>query len=185
MEQFMDWMKGIVLLFFIMSALLYFVPRNVYKKYIRFFMEMVLILAILLPILELLYHGNTFEQMVHYDEFWQQLNNIQMDVENMEYMQNSYYVEEYEKSIEEDLKNLVEEYGYEALEADVVMNESYEIENIELKLTEAQDEDSVVIDKIVIGSDTGEPTDESYGKMKQEILDFYQIKEENLQITVQ
>lgn len=185
MGKLMDWMKGIVLLFFILSALLYFVPRNVYKKYIRFFMEMVLILAILLPILKLFYQSNSFEKMVHYDEFWQELNNIQMDVEHMEYMQNAYYVEEYEKSIAEDIKNLVEEYGYETLDVDVVMNESYEIEEIELQVTEASEGESIIIGSIEIGSDAEEPTDENYIKMKQEIMDFYQIKEENLQIAVQ
>lgn len=167
MEKLLEWMKGIVLLFFLLSALLYFVPRDVYKKYIRFFMELILVLAILLPIIKVLYDGDAFEKMVHYDEFWQQMDNLQMDVEHMEYIQNEYYVEEYEKSMENDIENMVKEYGYEALEVSVELNESYEIENIELsvKKTEAFEGD--------------------FDAMKKALLDFYQVEEKNLEISVQ
>ena len=94
MGKLLEWMRGIVLLFFLLTALLYFIPRDVYKKYIRFFMEMVLVLAILLPVMKLFYGEDPFGKMVHYDEFWQELSNLKTDMEHMEYyrmniMQNS------------------------------------------------------------------------------------------------
>lgn len=66
MGKLLEWMRGIVLLFFLLTALLYFIPRDVYKKYIRFFMEMVLVLAILLPVMKLFYGEDPFGKMVHY-----------------------------------------------------------------------------------------------------------------------
>lgn len=167
MEKLLEWIKGIVLLFFLLSALLYFVPRDVYKKYIRFFMELILVLAILLPVMKVLYDGDSFEKMVHYDEFWQQMDNLQMDVEHMEYIQNEYYVEEYEKSVEEDIGNMVQEYGYEASETEVKLNESYEIESIALTVKKA------------------ESAEGDFDAMKETVLDFYQVGDKNLKISVQ
>lgn len=97
MGKLLEWMRGIVLLFFLLTALLYFIPRDVYKKYIRFFMEMVLVLAILLPVMKLFYGEDPFGKMVHYDEFWQELSNLKTDMEHMEYLQNKYYAEQYEQ----------------------------------------------------------------------------------------
>ena len=109
MGKLLEWMRGIVLLFFLLTALLYFIPRDVYKKYIRFFMEMVLVLAILLPVMKLFYGEDPFGKMVHYDEFWQELSNLKTDMEHMEYLQNEYYAEQYEQEIGADIKSMADE----------------------------------------------------------------------------
>lgn len=185
MSQILDWMKGIVLLFFIMAALLYFVPKDAYKKYIRFFMEMILMLALLLPVLELFYKGDTFEKMIHYDEFWQQMDNMKMDMEHVAYLQGNYYVSECENSIEEELKDMVKTYGYEAKEAAVVVNDDFGIERVSLNLMRQQEGGEIVVGEISVGKKAGEPDEENYRNMKQEIMDFYQLPEEKLDITVQ
>ena len=84
MERFLAWMKGIVLLFFVFTALLYFVPRNVYKKYIRFFMEMTLILAMIYPLLQAVFKENALEKLLDYDEFWEKMDKIERDAEAFE-----------------------------------------------------------------------------------------------------
>ena len=134
MGKLLEWMRGIVLLFFLLTALLYFIPRDVYKKYIRFFMEMVLVLAILLPVMKLFYGEDPFRKMVHYDEFWQELSNLKTDMEHMEYLQNEYYAEQYEQEIGADIKSMADEYGYETKEVQVSLDADYAIGQITLRV---------------------------------------------------
>lgn len=169
MEHFITWMKGIVLLFFVFTALLYFIPRNVYKKYIRFFMEMMLILAIMYPLLQAVFKENALENLIHYDEFWQEMDNMKLDAEHFEEEQNTYYLKECEKNVEENLRQLILQHGYEVKNIEVKLNTSYEIEDISLVLEETEKkqrkEDILLIQK--------------------EILNFYQIEENRLELKVQ
>lgn len=174
MEKLLEWMRGIVLLFFLLSALLYFVPREVYKKYIRFFMEMILILAILFPVIKLFYDGDSFEKMVHYDEFWQEISGLQTDMEHMEYLQNEYYVKQYEQAIETDIQSMTEEYGYKTKQVNICLNAGYEMEQITL---------CVEPEKKM--ADTGKTEEEALADLKGALLDFYRTDEEHVKISVQ
>lgn len=168
MERFLAWMKGIVLLFFVFTALLYFVPRNVYKKYIRFFMEMTLILAMIYPLLQAVFKENALEKLLDYDEFWEEMDQIELDAEAFEEEQNNYYREECEKNIEEELKLLAGEHGYEVKESEVELNSAYEIESI----------------KVVLRNLSLEQKDE-IPLMEQEIEKSYQVDENRLNLTVE
>ncbi|MEE1251295.1 MAG: stage III sporulation protein AF [Lachnospiraceae bacterium] len=169
MEHFITWMKGIVLLFFVFTALLYFIPRNTYKKYIRFFMEMMLILAIMYPLLQAVFKENTLENLIHYDEFWQEMDNMKLDAEHFEEEQNAYYLKECEENIEEDVKQLIFQHGYEVKSVEVKLNTSYEIEDISL----------------VVEQTAKEQKNEDILLIQQEILNFYQIEENKLQFKMQ
>ncbi len=174
MERLLEWMRGIVLLFFLLSALLYFVPREVYKKYIRFFMEMVLVLAILLPVIKLFYEEDSFDKMVHYDEFWQEISNLKTDMEHMEYLQNEYYTEQYEQEIAADIRDMTEEYGYETKQAEVGLDTDYEIEYITLCVKPEQ--------RL---ADSGKTEEEALADLKEELFVFYRTDEEHVEILVQ
>lgn len=165
MAHLLAWMKGIVLLFFVFSALLYFVPRNVYKKYIRFFMEMTLILALVYPLIRVVFKENALERLIDYDEFWQEMENLQMDVGYLEEEQNAYYREECERNMQEDVERLANECGYEAEEIEVTLTSTYDIEKISLVIKKVQEEaDSSVL--------------------KQKILECYQMDEKKLECMV-
>lgn len=174
MDGLLEWMRGIVLLFFLLSALLYFVPREVYKKYIRFFMEMVLVLAILLPVIKLFYEEDSFDKMVHYDEFWQEISNLRTDMEHMEYLQNEYYAQQYEQEIAADIRKMAEEYGYETKQAEVDLDADYEIEYIKLCVKPEQR-----------AADSGKTEEEALADLKEGLLSFYRTDEEHMEILVQ
>lgn len=80
MEAVLEWMKGIVILFVVLSALMYLVPKAQYKKYIQFFMEMVIVIAVISPISKVVYASEDFEEKIRYSQFWQEMENMQMDV---------------------------------------------------------------------------------------------------------
>ena len=53
LEYIYQWMENIAFYLVILVALMHMVPGNVYKKYIRFFAGMILILMLLGPILKI------------------------------------------------------------------------------------------------------------------------------------
>ena len=94
---------------------------------------------------------------------------MKLDAEHFEEEQNAYYLKECEKNVEENLKQLVLQHGYEVKNIEVKLNTSYEIEDISLVLEETEKkqkkEDILLIQK--------------------EILNFYQIEENRLELKVQ
>ena len=50
----LDYVKGFLTLFLLIKILLYFVPKNVFEKYITFFAGVILVIALLYPVFQFL-----------------------------------------------------------------------------------------------------------------------------------
>lgn len=195
MEAVLEWMKGIVILFVVMSALMYLVPKAQYKKYIQFFLEMVLVIAVIGPISRVVYASEDFEKKIHYSEFWQEMENVQKDIGRMEFFQSDYYKKEYEAAIEMDIRQMMsgEDYGIE--EIDVKLNENYELESVTMVIARASPEKSqgntwgisdIQIEEIGEGQSLAERTILEQGalELKREVQDFYRLTDEQIFIRV-
>ena len=94
---------------------------------------------------------------------------MKLDAEHFEEEQNAYYLKECEENIEEDVKQLMFQHGYEVKSVEVKLNTSYEIEDISL----------------VVEQTAKEQKNEDILLIQQEILNFYQIEENKLQLKMQ
>lgn len=195
MEAILEWMKGIVILFVVLSALMYLVPKEQYKKYIQFFMEMVLVIAVISPISKVIYASEDFEEKIHYSQFWQEMENVQMDVEKMDFIQNDYHRAEYEIAIEEDIRLMAEGKEYEIDQIDATLSEKYELESviIVVKTTKEGNEESgwevedISVDTIGGGESLAEKAilEQGLSELKKEIGSFYQLEEEQIVIRLE
>lgn len=186
MDAVLNWVKGIVIIFLVMSSFLYLVPGKQYKKYIYFFMEMVILIAVISPITKIVYNQEDFEKKIEYTQFWQELNNLQTDVSNMEFMQTEYYLDEYEQALEEDVSQMVTDAGFVTKEVEVELTEKYEINNIVLTIAQESEENKILIGKIDLGNDNNETEERSYvyQDLKDKIQTFYQLSDDEIQITL-
>ncbi len=188
MESILEWMKGVIILFVILSALMYLIPKAQYKKHIRFFVEMVLVIAVVHPITEIIYDNEKFEESIRYSEFWQEMENLQKDVEKMEFVQGDYHREEYEKAIEEDIRQMAEGAEYEVCQIEAVLSESYELQNIELVIERASPEvwEVAEVDVGQIGEEKSLAEEtilkQAAMELRQDIQSFYQLEEEQIVI---
>lgn len=195
MEAILEWMKGIVILFVVLSALMYLVPKEQYKKYIQFFMEMVLVIAVISPISKVIYASEDFEEKIHYSQFWQEMENVQMDVEKMDFIQNDYHRAEYETAIEEDIRLMAEGKEYEIDQIDATLSEKYELESviIVVKTTKEGNEESgwevedISVNTIGGGESLAEKAilEQGLSELKKEIGSFYQLEEEQIVIRLE
>ncbi|HIZ66026.1 MAG TPA: stage III sporulation protein AF [Candidatus Blautia pullicola] len=70
-EGIYSWIQSLACYFVILSAVLNLLPDNSYKKYVQYYMGLLLILVLLSPLLKL---GGIQEQVDAYaEEFWQEL----------------------------------------------------------------------------------------------------------------
>ena len=109
MEVIYGWVKNIVFFYIIMTAVLHLLPKNSYQKYVRFFGGIILVILLLTPLLELLYHPDYLLDKISYQSFLQDMNTMKLDVEGMEQTQKEIFFKEYEEAIANDIKTLSRE----------------------------------------------------------------------------
>lgn len=173
------YVKGVIVLFVLLTLLLYLPPGKTYQKYIRFFTELILTIGLLAPILSTLFNGEEFLALIEYEAFTENLSEVSKDMEQIEYIHNDYYIEEYERAIEEDVSMLVEsiaeKYGLCVRDAKVHMTEAYAIEQVELWITNRTEEE-IVIEEINFSEENNrEEMSTIYEGIAQEVSDYYQI----------
>lgn len=69
----LEYVKGFLILFLLMKVLLYFVPKNVFRKYISFFSGIILVIGLLQPVLWLFGQDGEMLQKVQDGQlqYWQ------------------------------------------------------------------------------------------------------------------
>ncbi|MGN0399427.1 MAG: stage III sporulation protein AF [Blautia sp.] len=69
-ESIYGWMQDIACYFIFLSAVMHFLPDNSYKKYIQYYMGLLLILLLLSPVLQILNLETKIQE--EFDKFYQQ-----------------------------------------------------------------------------------------------------------------
>ena len=84
------WVKDYIVLFLVFTLVLYLLPSQEYRGYIRFFLELVLVLFCLLPLLGI----RDKEFQVRWDEtyqsFYEQMEQRNREAEAMEFLNQEY-----------------------------------------------------------------------------------------------
>lgn len=84
------WVKDYIVLFLVFTLVLYLLPSQEYRGYIRFFLELVLVLFCLLPLLGI----RDKEFQVRWDEtyqsFYEQMEQRHQEAEAMEFLNQEY-----------------------------------------------------------------------------------------------
>ena len=118
-----QWCEGIIIAVIISIIIEMIIPEGKNKKYIKVIIGVYIMFVSLTPILELLDYDFNFNKNMNYNtiETSQSINNNIKDI--------------YISGIEENLKNEIEELGYEVENIKIYTDINYEnIEKIELKI---------------------------------------------------
>jgi stage III sporulation protein AF len=185
MENVISWIKGIVVLFVLLAAFLYLVPNKQYKKYIQFFMEMIIVIAVITPISKVVYANQDFEEMIHYTQFWQEMENAQKDAGKMSFLKTDYYKKEYEQAIGEDMTQMAQDKGFAVKNIQVSLTSNYELEKVSMNICKKEDEKQVSIEPVIVkGSLIANTKNASvYHDLQEKIKEFYHLKDDQIAIT--
>lgn len=173
----LSYIRGFLALFVLVTLLIYMVPEGSFKKYIRFFAEVILTFSFLSPVLSVICDSDEFLELIRYEEFTESLSEISRDTQRMEFIRNDYYIEEYETAIGEDVKRIAEQYGFTVQSVDVKLNDDYTLDAIRLTITDRKEQD-VAIGKITLEDHTMSRNHEGiYAGLRQELVNYYQLEE--------
>ena len=82
-----SYVKGFLVLFVLVSVLLHLPPGKTYQKYIRFFSQFILTLALLAPVLRFFGDKDAFLELIAYEKFTEELVAVSRDMKQVEYLQ--------------------------------------------------------------------------------------------------
>lgn len=105
MDAILDWVKPIIYFSIFITILMQILPGDKYKKYIRFFAGLLMIVLVMNPILNLFRQDDISAQIFSEEFFQDQEDAVGIEIEELEESANEYY----EKIIEESMSEEAEE----------------------------------------------------------------------------
>lgn len=180
MSYIFSWVKNLVCFYLLLTVVLHLLPRQNYRKYVRFFSGMLLTILVVSPALTLLGNEEALREKISQAEFFQDMDNRKLDTAHLEITQKEIYIREYERALEMDVSRMAAEKQLTAQEVRVRLTTEYEVESIEMTV-EAQGNDENIF--------TGEASladDSAYNKqiseLRQDLMEYYRINESQVSI---
>ena len=133
MQALIDWIRSILILYFLMMIVLYLSAGESYKKFIRFFMGLVLALTMLRPLLSLFGKEEALKNNISYESFRQSMEEAQFDFGQMEDREKELYQKQYERAMEEQFLADANEKRLDIKRITVLLNADYEPERVTIQ----------------------------------------------------
>lgn len=133
MQTLIDWIRSILILYFLMMIVLYFAAGESYKKFIRFFMGMVLALTVLRPLLAVFGKEEALQEKITYEAFRQSMEEARFDFGQMEEAENEVYRRQYERGLEEQFLADAKEKLLDIERITVSLDSNYELEQVTIR----------------------------------------------------
>lgn len=180
MEAIYGWVKNLVCFYIFITAILHLLPKESYRKYIRFFTGLLLVILVLTPIFSLLRNKEDLYEKIEQAGFFQEMENLKLDTAYLESSQQEIYREEYEKAICIDMEQIVQRQELKAKKVEVSLTEDCQVEHIYIEV-EFLDENEEYPQKASFSEGTEYP---AVYELQKELQDFYQVEKEQIEIVV-
>lgn len=86
-----DWIKNLVFYLILITMLMQVIPDSDYKKYIRFFAGLVMILLLTKPVLYVFHMEDEFDRLYHSLEYRQNVKEIERAGEKFQSVEEGYF----------------------------------------------------------------------------------------------
>lgn len=180
----MTYVKGLIVLFVVLTILLHLPTQENYRKYIHFFAELILTMALLSPVLSVFYDSDEFLQLIEYEAFEEELAMVSEDMEHIEYLYEDYHREKYAQVIAEGVKQIAEGYDFCVQEVEVELSEDYKVKHMTMCISE--NEENLIAIEVVKVAGTEEKTADTNvfadRGLKAELARYYQLEEKEIEI---
>lgn len=175
MEWISQWAGNLAVYFIFLSAVMNLLPGGEEKKYLRFFLGLLLILLVLKPVLELKNLDTVLEGNVLAETLADSYAQMVREEEAQKRLGESYVKDACGKELESQVRQLVDSMGYQTQECQVIFfeGETLEIEEIAVRLTVPD----TAADR--------EEKSEILEKIKNRLEEVYNIPQGNINISIQ
>lgn len=103
----LDYIKGFLTLFLLIKILLYFVPKNVFEKYITFFAGVILVIGLLYPMFRFLSEEGPVLDNLQYEEWEKRLLEVTFEAKELEEKGTIMMEKVYQETAEEQTENTI------------------------------------------------------------------------------
>lgn len=180
MDAVYGWVRNLVCFYIFMTAVLHLLPKESYRKYIRFFTGLLLVILVLTPVFSLFRDENVLYEKIAQAGFWQDTENIKLDTEYLEDSQRAIYQKEYEKAIGVDISQMAESQELETREVEVQLDHDYQVKQISLKVS-FSDGEGAGVEKAFFAGEEEYP---AVRQLKKNLSEFYGIAESQIEVAV-
>ena len=142
MSKVLAWIRSILCFLCFFQVFLQLTPKESYRKYLKFFGNLILVLLLLRPAASLLGQAESLEQFLKFQTL---SNELRMHMEGMEELKNTLVEETFRREIERQIREVPENLGYSVLSLSVSYGETGEPEAIDLVLLSSKDEGTAKI----------------------------------------
>lgn len=185
MEWIYQWVRNLAFFFIFLSVIMNFLPNVEEKKYIRFFMGMLLILILIRPLLNFGNIGVILEQQVLADSAGEAFGEMMRETGRQEIAGTDYVKNACSREMEKQLKQLMEGYGYKIKECSISFfdGDTLELQEIDLRLEKQEQQNS---ESKGLTEDQGEADiSDQADFLKNKLEEVYNIPEGNINISIQ
>lgn len=172
MEWLSQWVRNLAFYFIFLSVLMNVIPQGEERKYIRFFMGLLLILVLIKPLLTV---GN-LDQILSWETLSegirQEYEDFSMEKKYLEQEGNDYVQENCQKEMERQIKALLEELSYESTEVSVEFFNGEELDVKEIRC-------------VIRRMDGNPPRESESDEVKRKLAQVYNLPEGNINIKIQ
>lgn len=181
MDAVYGWVRNLICFYIFMTAVLHLLPKESYRKYVRFFTGLLLVILVLTPVISLFREEDVLYEKIAQAGFWQETENRKLDTEYLADSQRAVYQKEYEKAIGMDISQMAESQELETKQVEVELDPDYQVKQIFLKVAIAKNQETGM-EKAFFDGGEDYP---SVHRLKKSLIEFYGITESQIAVTVQ
>ena len=205
MGELYEWVRNIVIYLILNTIIMNLLGNNSYKKYISIVSGMILLLIVVSPFLKLLKLDGIMDYYLNSNIYQADVDDFQKELRVMEKKQKDEVFSDFKNRISEQVADILLKDGLYLYNLEVAMNQDVEsknfgeIDSMEIMAGYLEDEGvttaNISVDKIIISTTNSSNIDEenrtanlpspqeSY--IKNRLSDFYNIKGDNINISIQ
>jgi stage III sporulation protein AF len=174
------WMQNLAFFFIFMTAILNCLPVDQYRKYVQFFLGLVLMLVLCRPLLQLLNLDQSLSDTLSSLILEQEADNSRNSMFSVEGIQEEMLNQAYEQEIGSQIRTMLEEkgIGVERAEVQLSTGETMTVEQITLEVFNP--ESTIYLEE---EEELNQEFDEKLEEVKSELAQVYQVEESHIDIS--
>lgn len=205
MDRIYEWIRSIVIYMILNNIIMNLIGKSSYKKYVSVISGMVLVLIIITPILEIMSIEDTIDLYIASNDSQVEAASFKDSLRKMEENQINEIFAQYKESIWKDVEAIVEEEELRLIDLSIDINRDQNsssfgcINSMDIKMNKLEEIDSkkedfiqfkkIEIDPVTFSrngkNDEANPPSPTGIRIKNKLSDFYNIKGDNINISIQ
>lgn len=169
MKEVTSFIRNMICFICFFQVFLHLVPKEQYRKYLKFFGNLLLVFLVIRPAAVFLGKGEELESILRLESLREEYSEMEMHMEGAEELKTEVINRSFQEEIKRQIRGIPEAYGLSVLHMEMEFQEEITPESLTIRL---------------LNDGTGD-SDGRIEKIKEEIQEIYGISKDQMEIYVQ